>query len=116
MTVTVDVYVNSVKVATAVATANSATLGTVSDVSGLWGAYAKSGSSGSDSLRGFLVSPEVGGNGTRSRPPHRNPYNGLVQVHATSGANAIGKSIQTKIITDAGSTSLVMDTKWPFSD
>jgi hypothetical protein len=119
MTQTVDIYINSVKVATAVATNGSATLGTVSDHepgNGLWGVYAKrSGASSGDSQRGLHDWPGAKIT-THTKRPHAPLFHGRVQIQATSGANAIGKTISTIIINDDGSTSLTMRDKWPFAD
>ena len=115
MTQNVSIYMNSIKVATAVATAGSATLGTVSDVSGLYGVYVKSGASSSDNQRGFHDWPGIKLT-THTKAPHAPLFHGRVLIQATSGANASGKTMATTIINDDGSTSLTMQDKWPFAD
>jgi hypothetical protein len=120
MTQTVNIYFQGVKVMTGVATTGSATIGTIADVTdggnALGGIYSKSGSNTLDSLRGYANFPETAGNGTRTKPPHLPSSHGVVSIQSTSGANALGRSIQTQIITDAGSTSIVLKDKWPFAD
>lgn len=116
MTQNVGIWVNNVKVATAVATSGSAALASVSDVAGLYGVYAKSGSSTNDSLRGFADSPVSPLPATWTHPPHRNSFHGDCTILSTSGTHATGKSYRTRIIADAGSTAMTLAVKHPFID
>lgn len=95
MTQNVSIYDGNVKIGTAVATAGSAALAT----------FAYSNTS------------YVDGRFHRGTKGANNP--GLegrdVEIHSTSGANALGKSHRTRIITDGG-TSLTLANAHPYAD
>jgi membrane protease subunit (stomatin/prohibitin family) len=94
MTQNVNIYMGGVKVATGVATAGSATIGTFAEVSGLASGRFNPGTKAANN-KGWI--------GER------------VEIHSTSGANATGKAYQTTIVED-NNTSIVISDKHPYSD